>query len=570
MDKLWHKHWPVGLPKSLDYPEVPVYTFLESSAKKFPNHDAIVFQGARFTYSQLLEKAERFATALAALGVKKGDVVALHMPNCPQFLIAYYGALRAGATFSPCNPALTPRELEYQLNDCQATVVVTFDLIADHILSVATNTRLELIIVTGFQESVPPHLPVNPPDGTLGFQALLVKYAPNPPVVEINPATDLAHLAYTGGTTGVSKGVMVSHLKVVTNVLQYAHWGMGGRPVYEDGIFKTVDSPQYMGDHWEYSSEVEPQGRNVVVTPWFHAMGTVGFLNMQVYGGSTMWVHTRFDPISFLDDAEKAQATSVGGAPPLFVALLNTPNFSTRNFSSVKVVSSGAAPLAVELLNKLKENFPNAIILEGYGLTEVTMGATSNPANWSGLRKVGSVGIPVFDTDVKIVDLENGDKEMPIGTEGEICIRGPQVMLGYLNKPEATAEVLRDGWLHSGDIGFMDEDGYVTIVDRKKDMLIYKGYNVYPRELEELLFQHPAVANCAVIGLPDMNVGEIPKAYVVVRPGFTVSPEEIIKYIEEKVVPYKKLRDVEFIDQIPVSAAGKVLKRQLREMAKKV
>jgi long-chain acyl-CoA synthetase len=305
-------------------------------------------------------------------------------------------------------------------------------------------------------------------------------------------------------------------------------------------------------------------------------MGTVGGLNLTTLVGTTLVVHLRFDPGRYLADAERYRATGMGGAPPIYVALLQHPDIDKRDLSSVLGISSGAAPLPVEVLDALNQRFPGAVVGEGYGLTEVTMGATSNPSWRSAVRKVGSVGVPVFDTEIKLVD-------------GEVCIRGPQVMRGYHNRPEATAEVLDDeGWLRTGDIGVVDDDGYLTIVDRKKDMLIYKGYNVYPRELEEVLFQHPAVANAAVVGKRDLATGELPVAFVVLRApeggvlrapeggvlrapegevlrGTAVDAQDGMAWVHGRVTSYRKLRDIRVVDEIPVSAAGKVLRRELRE-----
>jgi long-chain acyl-CoA synthetase len=280
-------------------------------------------------------------------------------------------------------------------------------------------------------------------------------------------------------------------------------------------------------------------------------MGTIGGLNLTTLIGTTLVLHLRFDPGRYLEDAERFRITSMGGAPPIYVALLAHPDIDKRDLSSVLSISSGAAPLPVEVIEELCRRFPDARIGEGYGLTEVTMGATSNPSWRSGVRKVGTVGVPVFDTEVKLVD-------------GEVCIRGPQVMRGYHNRADATAEVLgEDGWLRTGDVGVIDDDGYLTIVDRKKDMLIYKGYNVYPRELEEVLFQHPAVANAAVVGKRDVAVGELPVAFVVLHDPES-DPREVLDWVNTRVTPYKKLRDIHVVDEIPVSAAGKVLRRELR------
>lgn len=571
MEKPWHKHWPCGQPWLLDYPEAPVDIILRSAARKFPDRAGIIFSGAVYTYAELWEGAQRFAAALASLGVGKSDVVALHLPNCPQFVMAYYGIFLAGATFSPVSPLLSPRELEFQLNDCRAKVVVTFDLFARPLLAIRERTGVKCVIVTGGQEArqkAPADYEALG-DDLISFQNLLERHQPVPPGVALEPKKDIAHLAYTGGTTGRSKGVMLTHYNVVANTIQYTCWSTSGRPVVREEVIYIEDKYQDPPGTLREFTSGEGEDVTINVTPWFHAMGTIGYLNRFVIRGFTVILHPRLEPEKYLEDAEKYRVTYIGGAPPLFLAILNAPGFGRRDLRSVKYLASGAAPLAVELLEKLKKAFPDAVVVEAYGLTEATMGVTANPSNRSGLRKAGTVGIPVYDTEVKIVDLETGEKELPPGETGEICVRGPQVMLGYLNQPEETAGVLRGGWLYTGDIGFMDDDGYITIVDRKKDMLIYKGYNVYPRELEEILFRHPGVANCTVIGVEDPAVGEFPKAFVVKKPGYAVSEQELLDYVNKEVVFYKKLREVEFVEEIPVSQAGKVLKRVLREEERK-
>ncbi len=566
-EKAWFARWPVGLPRSLEYPEVPVYAFLESTARKYPEKAGLVFLGGEHTYGKLREEALSFASSLKAMGVGRGDVVALHLPNSWQFFVAYYGLLYAGAVFSPVSPLLAPGEVERQLQDSAARVFVGLDLLWGNVREAVERSPVKEVVLTSVSEALPGGEPLDV--GGLGDVRSFRKLLESPPLErpeEVEPGQDLAHLAYTGGTTGVPKGVMLTHLNVVTNVLQYAHWQSSGRPIWTGEYFETVEEYQPPTEGWEYPGQgMEGEGRAVIVVPWFHAMGTVGYLNIPVYGATRMVVHPRFDPAAYIQDAAREGATTIGGAPPLFIALLQNPSFLEQNWSSVRLIASGAAPLPVELLERLRAAFPQAVVLEAYGLTEVTMGATANPANRSGTRKVGSVGIPVFDTEVKVVDLETGEKEVPTGEPGEIAIRGPQVMQGYLGRPRETAEVLREGWVYTGDIGRMDEEGYLYIVDRKKDMLIYKGYNVYPRELEEILFTHPAVASAAVVGLPDPEAGEIPAAVVVRKAGVEVSEEALMDYVNSRVAAYKKLRRLVFVESIPVSEAGKVLKRVLKE-----
>jgi long-chain acyl-CoA synthetase len=305
----------------------------------------------------------------------------------------------------------------------------------------------------------------------------------------------------------------------------------------------------------------------LVVVPWFHAMGTVGYLNNPISSGTTLVVFPRFDPVEYITAIGKFSATTLGGAPQLYVPLVNLPNFKEYDLSKVKLAGSGAAPLPMSILETMSKAFSAGVVMEAYGLTECTMGAVANPVIRE-LTRAGSVGLPIFDTECKVVNPETGE-DLPPGQEGEICIKGPQVMVGYWNRPEATAEVLKDGWLFTGDIGKEDEDGYFYITDRIKDLILYKGYNVYPREIEEVLYMHPTVENCAVIGKPDSKVGESPVAYVQLKAGARATQEELIAHTNAQVAAYKKLREVYFIDMIPVSGAGKVLKRELREKLKK-
>ena len=534
---------PPGFGRSLDYPEVPVGAVLLGSARRWPDrvgwidpdatHPAL---GTQMTFAQALARASQFANALRARGIGRGDVVAVHAPNCLDYPVVYYGILLAGATFSPTNPLLPPDDLAFQLTDCKAKVVVTWSIAAGAIAAVRDRIPAELVVGISTDEAVDVEL-----------ESFLAGQSAEPPNVDIDVYEDLAHLAYTGGTTGRSKGVELPYRNVVVNSLQYACWGSGSLPrVDSDGGLYL----EQVGDPEEFTAELGT-GVAINLTPWFHAMGTIGGLNIAVLSGSTLILHLRFDPGRYLEDGERYRITSMGGAPPIYVALLQHPDIDKRDLSSVMSISSGAAPLPVEVLEALNRRFPQARVGEGYGLTEVTMGATSNPSWKSGVRKVGTVGVPVFDTEIKLVD------------GGEVCIRGPQVMRGYHNRPDATAEVLdADGWLRTGDIGVIDDDGYLSIVDRKKDMLIYKGYNVYPRDLEEILFQHPSVANAAVVGKRDVAVGELPIAFVVLKDD--VDPREVMEFVNERVVPYKKLRDIRVVGEIPVSAAGKILRRELR------
>ncbi|MEU0534390.1 class I adenylate-forming enzyme family protein [Amycolatopsis tolypomycina] len=542
---------PPGLPASLDYPEVPAGSILAAGAARWGDRTAFAHEGHSLTFTETHRAACRFANALRERGIGRGDVVALHLPNCLAFPVAYYGTLLAGATFSPANPLLPPDDLAFQLADCEAAAVVTFGPVAGALASVADRIPARFTVVVQPTGDLP--------EGAVEFQAFHAGQPETQPAIELDVHEDLAHLAYTGGTTGRSKGVRLSHRNVVVNTLQHACWGTGSVPALDAHGDVTIDQ---VGSADEWPSRLGT-GVAINLTPWFHAMGIIGGLNAAVIAGTTIVLHTRFDPAAYVADAERLRITGIGGAPALFAALLATPSFHTADLSSVRSIGSGAAPMNHAMITALRERFPDVVVAEGYGLTEATMGAVISPTYRSGTRKVGSVGLPIFDTEVKIVPAEGGEDPLPAGEKGEVCLRGPQIMLGYRNRPDETAAALVDGWLHTGDIGILDADGYLSIVDRKKDMLLYKGYNVFPRELEELLVTLPGVAAAAVVGRPDPEVGELPVAFVV--PRGALDADELMAAVNEKVLPYKRLREVHVVEQIPVSAAGKVLKRELRQ-----
>ncbi|UZJ23889.1 AMP-binding protein [Rhodococcus antarcticus] len=538
---------PPGLPEHLDVPAVDVGAVLRGAARRYGEHTAFHQDGAEITYAALLAEAAQVAHGLRAQGIVPGDVVAVHMPNCLDYPAVYYGILMAGAVFSPTNPLLPPAELAFQLRDSAAVAVVTWGAASGVLAAVREQVPARLVVTV--DASLPDSLtlaelragqPSTAPDGR-----------PQP--------GELAHLAYTGGTTGRSKGVRLTHRHVVTNVVQSACWTSGstaGLDAEGDLLLDQVGSAQ------EWPTRLGT-GVSVTITPWFHAMGVIGYLNVPVLTGYTCVIHQRFDPGAYLADVERFGATMIGGAPPVFVALLRHPDAATRDLSTVLGLSSGAAPLPVTVIEALRVRFPDAVIGEGYGLTEVTMVATMNPSWRSGVRKVGTVGVPAHGTEVRLLDPYGA--EVPTGGRGEVYLRGPQVMEGYHERPDATAEVLVDGWLRTGDVGVLDADGYLSIVDRAKDMLLYKGYNVFPRELEEILHTHPGVAGAAVVGRPDEEAGELPVAFVALVPGAEVTAEGLREHVNAQVVHYKKLREVHLVDAIPVSAAGKVLRRELRD-----
>jgi len=542
----------------MNYPAVPVGAILSGAGRRFGDRVAIRFGDRELSFAALSERACAFARALREAGIGRGDVVAIHLPNCPQYPIAYYGTLLAGATFSPANPLLPPADLAAQLADCGAVAALTWGPASPALVQARTEVRL--VLVTDRAQALDPAHRLDVRDGQQDFEAFHAGAPGTDPGVTLDVRTDLAHLAYTGGTTGVSKGVQLPHRNVVVNTLQYACVGTGSVPA-SDGrgglVLDQVAPPQ------EFPTRLGT-GVAVHLTPWFHAMGTIAGLNVAVLCGTTLVLHERFDPGAYLADVERFRATSIGGAPPLFGALLRNPDLATRDLSSVRSLSSGAAPLPVEMITALQRRFgADVVITEGYGLTEVTMGATLNPAARSAVRKVGTVGLPVPDTEIRIVDQDGAP--LPTGEVGEVCIRGPQVMTGYRGHPQETAAVLREGWLHTGDIGVLDDEGYLRIVDRAKDVLLYKGYNVYPREIEELLLAADEVNGAAVVGRPDPQTGELPVAFVV-APGLAdVDTAGLMERVNAQLTPYKRLRELHLVDALPVSAAGKVLKRELRQ-----
>ncbi len=567
-----YKSWPRGAFKNLSYPEVPIFQVLRSAALQWPWRNAIIFGGMELTYAELDQLSDRFATALADMGVKKGDKVGIHLPNCPQFAIAYYGLLKAGAVFVPISPLLAERELVFECVDAEVETYIGLDMLFAMPQQALPKTPVKNTIIVSLADCYPPlaapvkMLQKQPvPEGTIDFTSLVRDYPPEPPQIAFDVKEDLAHIAYTGGTTGNPKGVMITHFNAVAMTCQFAYWLGGGDIAYADGKFDVV---RMEGDSEEKWPIRRGDGISLIVVPWFHAMGVMGYLNIQLIAGVSMVVFPRFDPTEYLQAFGKFRATIFGGAPQLFVPLVEDPSYADTDMSDIKVVVSGAAPIPQYLLEAMLEKIPG-VVCEAYGLSECTLGCSFNPPSRDGFR-LGSVGLPVADTEIKIVDAEAGDKEMPVGEIGEILIKGPQVMKGYWKRPEETAQVLKDGWLYTGDIGKFDEDGYLYIVDRKKDMLIYKGYNVYPRDLEEVINDHPQVAQSAVVGKYDERKGDIPIAFVELAAGADISEQELLDYTNERLAAYKKIRILKIVEALPATATGKVLRRELRDQAQEL
>lgn len=552
-EKPWFKFWPKAIPKHIDYPEVPLFGLLRKTVEKYPNNTALVYFDREITYKELDTASDKFATALTDLGVKKGDKVAIFLPNTPQFVIAYYGAIKTGAIETAISPLYKEREVEHQLNDSEAETIVVLDLLCPIVEKVWEKTKLKRVIVTGLKDYMPsakaffgsllrkiPSHKIEPKAGIYFFKDLISKYPANPLKVEINPREDLVALQYTGGTTGISKGAMLTHMNLVSNAVMCAAWLQG----------------------------TEAGESFLAVLPLFHIYGMTTGMNAPIYLAGKSILLPRFDMPSTFQAIQKYRVTVFCGAPTMYAMLLSHPDLGKYDCTSVRFCISGSAPLPPEVQKKFME-VTGGVLVEGYGLTESSPVTHCNPLDKSMKTvKVGSIGLPWPDTDAKIVDIETGEKELGVGEIGELVVKGPQVMKGYWNIPEETAAVLRNGWLYTGDIGKMDEDGYFYITDRKKDLIKYKGYSVYPREIEDVLYEHPAVKLCGVIGKPEPVAGEIPKAFVVLKEGATATEKEIMNFVNERVAPYKAVRELEFRKELPMTLVGKVLRRVLQEEEK--
>lgn len=527
----WHKFYPKSVAPTLNYPQKPLPGLLEEIAQDYPDVLAYVFAGQSVTYRQFNHQVRKFAAALTGLGVKKGDRVAVMAPNCPQYVISYYALLKIGAVVVQTNPMYTPREVEHQLNDSGAQMIIVYDALYPAVGAVKDHTPLNTIVAFSLGEKA-----LKGEEEVLWFDELLAKETGEPPEVEIDLANDVAVLQYTGGTTGVSKGAMLTH--------------------------KNVMYDAYMVKVWTDCKEMGAV-KSLVVLPLFHSFGMSTSMNATILMAGTMLLVPRFEPQTVLELIKTYRPTYFHGVPTMYTALLGQPNLKDYDLSCIEVCISGGAPLPVEVQQKFQAA-AGADVLEGYGLSETSPVTHCNPVG--GVNKVGSIGPALPDTDCKIADLETGTKEMPVGQEGELCIKGPQVMLGYWNRPEETASVLRDGWLFTGDVAKMDEDGYFYIVDRKKEMILAGGYNVYPREVEEVLYEIPEVAEAAVTGVPDEYRGETVWAFLALKPGTSLTEEGVINYCRERLAAYKAPRVVKFVDQIPKSTVGKILRRELKDL----
>jgi long-chain acyl-CoA synthetase len=547
----WLAAYPPAVPDSYRYPLVPLTRLLDDAAQDFPQSTAVEFLGYTLTYREVLDRADRLAAALGKMGIVKGDRVGLILPNCPQHVIAIFAILRLGAIVVENNPLYTAEELEHQINDAGCRVLICLDPVYKKLAALKGRLRtVEHILATGIEDALPfpknvlfpltgrrdgTYYKIPESEGVHRLADLIRRTAPTVVQAEIDPREDVAMLMYTGGTTGVSKGVMLTHLNLVSNAFQARLW----------------------------MPDVQAGRENVLcVMPFFHAYGLTLCLSVGVLSAATLTLLPRFDRDLVLKTIDRRKPTLFPGVPTVYVAINGAPNLRKHDLSSIRASLSGAAPLPVEVARQF-EAATGGKLREGYGLTESSPLTHANPIY--GKAKLGSIGLPVTDTICTLRDLDDPTKPAAPGEPGELAISGPQIMKGYWNRPEETAEVLRDGWLLTGDVAQIDEEGYFSIIDRKKDMIIAGGFNIYPRDIEEVLYRHPKVAKAVVAGIPDEYRGETVKAYLVLKEGERATESEIDGFLREHLAPYKVPQRYEFRDDLPESVVGKVLRRILVE-----
>lgn len=551
INRVWLKHYDQEVSPNLDYEIIPLYEILERTAENYPDRPAIVFNNWTVSYKKLKHLVDLTAANLKKCGVKPGERVAIMLPNCPQTVISYWACLKIGAVVVMTNPLYMEKELVHHFNDSEARTLITLNLLWKRINGLKDKLNLRRIFVTSIADCL--RFPLNilysikskreykltpiPYDGkaVLPWKGLLARAAIEP-AHPVDPAKDLAALQYTGGTTGVSKGVMLTHANLGYNAQQ------------AKAVLHTIKE----------TGEVM-----LGLLPFFHIYGLTVCVNFGTLIGATLVPMAKFVPLDVLKTIHKKRPTIFPCAPSIFIALLQQKNLEKYDLSSVRYCVSGSAPMPVPVMEKFNSLSSGANIVEGFGLTEAAPITHLNPLR--GNSKNGSIGLPFPDTDAAIVDMEVGSLPLPPGKIGELVVRGPQVMQGYWKRPDETASVLRNGWLYTGDIAYMDEDGYFFIVDRKKDLIITGGYNVYPREIDEVLHEHPAVKEAVSVGITHPTRGEIIKAYIVLKEGQTLTKTEVIAFCREKLANYKVPKQVEFRDDLPKSIVGKVLRRVIRE-----
>lgn len=546
-ERVWRQSYAPGVPPETEIQKITVGEALIRTARRFPDHTGFIFMGRRISYRELDALVNRFAHALEDQGVKAGDKVGMLLPNLPQLIIANSAVHRLGAVTAMNNPLYTEQELVHQLSDCDAKVLITLDLLLPRALALRAKTGVETIITCHINDYLPfpkkqlypfvkkaMYRKVTPQTGVHPFMDLIRKY-PATPMPDRSRWDDLGALIYTGGTTGVSKGAMLTQANLSSVVQIFRAWF----PDLRDG------DAHIMGTY-----------------PIFHSAGYVVSQELIIWSGWTSTIIPRPEPGILIETLKKYKPDFLPGVASIFVGLLANPEFRSMDLSFIKGFFTGAAPIVADTVQDLGK-LTGKDVYDNYGMTENVAFATGMP--WGGRKKIGSVGVPFPNTDVKIVDIMNGETALPPGEAGEICIKGPQVMAGYYKQPGETALALRDGWLYTGDIGVMDEDGHFRIVDRKKDMIVAGGYNIYPKDIDEVLFGHDKILEACAIGVPDAYRGEAVKVFVVLKPGESMTEEEVIAYCRERLAAYKTPKFVAFIDALPKSAVGKILRRELRD-----
>ncbi len=567
MDKIWLSYYEPGVPPSLTYPDITLSDMLHNSAKTYADHIATNFVlryllggrftvGGKMTYRQLNEKVDRMATALYQLGVRKGDRVAVMLPNSPHYIIAFFACMRLGAIVVNTNPTYTGRELQHQLHDSGAETIILLNIFWPRLREVRSETPVKRVIVAhvfdtlGFpsnilvksaQKKTPEWVEVTPEQDIFFFQHLLEKYGPTPPKVNMNP-DDVALFQYTGGTTGLPKAAMLTHRNLIANTVQVASWLTRGQPGGE---------------------------KMMAAIPFFHVYGMTVAMLYSIHIGAEIVIVPSPRPIdNVMNVIQRERCTLFPGVPAMYIGIINHPKVHEYDLRSVKACISGSAPLPMEVQEKFGQ-LTGGRLVEGFGMTEASPVTHCNPV--FGERRAGSIGIPLPDTEAKVIDIDNG-QEIPPGSDatGELCVRGPQVMKGYWQRPDETAQTIdSEGWLHTGDIARVDKDGYFYIVDRKKDMINVGGLKVLPRDVEEVLFMHPKVVEAVVVGIPHPQRGDdTVKAFIVPKPGEQPTAEEIKEFCKLHLAPYKVPREIEFRTELPKTLVGKVLRRVLVEEEK--
>ncbi|MEJ2658758.1 MAG: long-chain fatty acid--CoA ligase [Desulfobacterales bacterium] len=552
-DKPWLNSYEKGVPENIAYQEICLPDILRRTAGKFPDKMALLFEGYKITNRELNDMVDRFAAVLKWFGIQKGDRVAILLPNLIPCVAAYYAILRVGGITVMNNPLYSDRELKHQFNDSGSKVLITLDLLGNRMINLRPKTRIEQIVYTSIGDYLPfpknllfPLIAkkknlaadVKPAENVYRWKDVLNRKVPDLPEIELS-FDDVAMYQYTGGTTGISKGVMLTHGNLSKQVQQIAAW------------FPAFDSNEIM----------------LGALPFFHVFGLTTAMNLAIYLGWGDILIPKPQPEPLIKSIRKFKPTFAPLVPTMYIGILNHPHIDQIDLTSISGCFSGSAPLPLEVIKDFEKK-TGAVIVEGYGLTESSPVTHINPFA-GGKRKVGSIGIPIPDTECRIVDLSDGKTDLPIGESGELLVKGPQVMKGYWNQAEETAATLTDGWLHTGDIGKMDEEGYFYIVDRKKDMILSGGLNVYPRDIEEVFYENPKVQEAAAIGIPHPTRGESVKVFVTLKEGATATQEELIEYCKDKMAKFKLPTEIEFRNELPKTNVGKILKKDLRaeEMA---